>query len=160
MIYLGTFRSKKQATEALRNIAETHQLCQKLLGLESGKGACFASQLKRCNGACTGKESKHIHHLKLQQALTSHRLKSWPYASKIGIREHNEATGKTDIHVFDQWCHLGSVSDIAELEELRQSKTVFAFDHDTYKLLLKRLIKGHDEIIILKIPRQGEPTFN
>lgn len=156
----GKFRSKKQATEALRNIAETHQLCQKLLGLESGKGACFASQLKRCNGACTGKESKHIHHLKLQQALTSHRLKSWPYASKIGIREHNEATGKTDIHVFDQWCHLGSVSDIAELEEMRQSNTVFAFDHDTYKLLLKRLIKGHDEIILLKNTRQGEPTFD
>jgi len=39
----GTFRSKRKAIEALRNIAEVHQnYVQKRLGLESGKGRCFA----------------------------------------------------------------------------------------------------------------------
>jgi DNA polymerase III subunit epsilon len=143
----GTFRSKKQATEALRNIATEHQLCQKLLGLESGKGACFASQLKRCNGACSGKEDKVIHHLKLQQALTRHRLKAWPYQNKIGIREHNSVTGQTDIHLFDQWCHLGTVNNEADLEEMMQTKTVFAFDLDSYKLILKTLKNTKHELI-------------
>jgi DNA polymerase-3 subunit epsilon len=146
----GTFRSKKQAVEALRNIAIEHQLCQKLLGLESGKGACFASQIKRCNGACCGKEDKVIHHLKLQQALVKHRLKAWPYQTKIGVREHNPVTNQTDIHLFDQWCHLGTVNNEADLAELIQAKTVFAFDLDSYKLLTKTLKKPNIELI--KIP--------
>lgn len=143
----GTFKSKKQATEALRSIATEHQLCQKLLGLESGKGTCFASQIKRCNGACCGKEDKIIHHLKLQQALVKHRLKAWPYKTKIGVREHNQFTNLTDIHVFDQWCHLGTVNNEADLDELMQTKTVFAFDLDSYKLLLKMLSKPNIELI-------------
>jgi DNA polymerase-3 subunit epsilon len=138
----GTFKTKTQAVEVLRNIADAHQLCPRLLGLEKGKGACFASQLKKCKGACAGKEPKVMHHLRLQQALTAHRLKSWPYESKIGIREHNEESGKTDIHVFDQWCHIATVSNEADLAEAMNSKTVFAFDHDTYKLVLKALNKG------------------
>ena len=146
----GTFRSKKQAVEALRNIAIEHQLCQKLLGLESGKGACFASQIKRCNGACCGKEDKVIHHLKLQQALVKHRLKAWPFQTKIGVREHNPVTNQTDIHLFDQWCHLGTVNNEADLAELIQAKTVFAFDLDSYKLLTKTLKKPNIELI--KIP--------
>jgi DNA polymerase III subunit epsilon len=146
----GTFKSKKQATEALRNIAIEHQLCQKLLGLESGKGACFASQIKRCNGACCGKEDKVIHHLKLQQALIKHRLKAWPYKSKVGVREHNPYTNQTDIHLFDQWCHLGTVNNEADLEELMQIKSIFAFDLDSYKLLLKTLKNPSIDFINLK----------
>ncbi len=143
----GTFKSKKQATEALRNIAIEHQLCQQLLGLESGKGACFASQLKRCNGACCGKEDKVIHHLKLQQALAKHRLQVWPYQNKIAIREHNAVTGQTDIHLFDQWCHLGTINNEADLAEMMETKTVFAFDLDSYKLILKTLKSSKHTLI-------------
>lgn len=143
----GTFKSKKQAIEALRSIAIDHQLCQKLLGLESGKGACFASQIKRCNGACCGKEDKVMHHLKLKQALIKHRLKAWPYQGKIGVREHNRFTNQTDIHVFDQWCHLGTVNNEADLADLMETNTVFAFDLDSYKFLFKMLKKTNIELI-------------
>lgn len=135
----GTFRSKKQATEALRQIATEHQLCLKALGLESGKGVCFAYQLKRCRGVCNGHEDTSVHHLRLMQALSKHRLKSWPYANKISIKEHCNYTNKTEIHVFDQWCHLGSVDNEADYEALMQTKTIFAFDLDTYKIILKTL---------------------
>lgn len=145
----GTFKTKKQAVDALRKIAENNQLCPRLLGLESGKGACFSHQLKRCKGVCAGKEPKFMHHLRLQQALAAHRLKSWPYASKIGIREHNAESGKTEIHVFEQWCHLGTVDNEHDMENLLNSKTVFAFDHDTYKLLLKALRSKETNIIVL-----------
>lgn len=147
----GTFKSKRQATDALRNIATEHQICQQLLGLESGEGACFASQLKRCNGACCGKEDKNIHHLKLQQALAKHRLQAWPYQNKIAIREQNAVTGQTDIHLFDQWCHLGTVNNEADLAELMQTKTVFAFDLDSYKLILKTLNKTKH--VLIQIPQ-------
>ena len=53
----GTFRLKRQAIEILRKITEEHRLCPRAIGLESGKGPCFAYQLKRFNGVCAGKES-------------------------------------------------------------------------------------------------------
>lgn len=145
----GTFRSKKQAHAALSHIAEEQALCLKALGLESGKGACFRSQIKRCKGVCCGKESSHLHYLRLQQALLSLKIKSWGYAGRIGIKEHNPETGATDLHVFDQWCHIATVSNEGELHEALQSKFAYRFDLDTYKLLLKALGKKSTLVVQL-----------
>ena len=52
-----------------------------LLGLEparAGGSPCFAHQLKRCRGACCGKESIAAHNLRLAQALQALR----PYARR------------------------------------------------------------------------------
>ena len=145
----GTFRSKKQATEVLRNIAEEHALCLKALGLESGKGACFRSQIKRCKGVCCGNESPELHYLRLKQGLISLRLKSWQFQGKIGIKEHDPETSKTELHVFDQWCHIATVDNESLLAEAVQSKCAFSFDLDTYKLLLKELSKRNIAVIPL-----------
>jgi len=145
----GTFRSKRQAVEVLRQIAETHALCPKLLGLEAGKGGCFAYQLRRCKGVCAGREAPELHYLRLQQALAAHRLKTWPYPGKIGIREHNPLTGRTQLHVFEHWCGLGSVEDDSGLDTLMNAKSEKYFDLDTYKLLLKALGQMQSEIIQL-----------
>lgn len=146
---IGPFKTKKQAIEVLRKIADVHALCPKLLGLESGKGKCFAAQLKRCRGACAGDESKAMHYLRLQQALAAHRLKVWPFPSKIGIREFDEQTGNSALHVFDQWCHVATVNTESELEAIRNQRTIFAFDHDTYKLLSKAINSGKYALIKL-----------
>jgi DNA polymerase III subunit epsilon len=82
--------------------------------------------------------------------LIKHRLKAWPYKSKVGVREHNPYTNQTDIHLFDQWCHLGTVNNEADLEELMQIKSIFAFDLDSYKLLLKTLKNPSIDFINLK----------
>jgi DNA polymerase-3 subunit epsilon len=58
----------------------------------------------------------------------------------VAIREHNDKTDRTDVHVFDQWCHLATVHDEAELHQLpRTNPTPLAFDLDTYRLLVRRL---------------------
>lgn len=145
----GVYRSKKQATEALRSIASAHQLCPKVLGLEAGSGKCFAAQLKKCKGACCELEPLAIHHLRLQQALSAHRIQSWPYECKIAVREYDESTGKTEMHIFDQWCHISTVCDESALEEAINAKSIFAFNHDTYKLLLKALRSNQYEIVRL-----------
>jgi DNA polymerase-3 subunit epsilon len=135
----GAYRSKRQATEALRAAAELHQLCPQALGLESGKGACFAHQIGRCKGLCAGKEQPALHLARLQMALSQQRLKTWPYPGPIGIREHHAATQRSEVHVFDQWCHVATVRDLDELEEVSRSNPALAFDLDTYRLLLRRI---------------------
>ena len=137
----GVYRSKAQATLDLRELATQHQLCPQALGLESGTGRCFAQQLGHCKGVCCQKEKPELHHLRVQLALTAQQLRVWPYPGKIGLREHSASSERSDLHIFDQWCHLGTVQDDAELEQALSAKSALAFDLDTYRLLLKYIAK-------------------
>ena len=136
----GLYRSKRQALEALRELATEHALCPQALGLEPGQGHCFAHQIGRCKGVCCGQERPELHHLRLSMALAQHKLHGWPHPGNIGLREHNTQTGRTDIHLFDQWCHLATVHDEAELAEALTGRSALAFDLDTYRLLLKHVL--------------------
>ena len=138
----GFFRSRKAANEMLRGLAKEHALCPRMIGIESGKGTCFAHQLKCCDGVCAGKENPELHYLRLKQALIPHRLKTWPYPGRIGIREHDEESDRTQLHVFDNWCHVATVEDERVLEDVLEARSSLSFDLDTYKLLLKHLKKN------------------
>jgi DNA polymerase III subunit epsilon len=136
----GTFKTRQQATEALRKIAERSQLCFKLLGLEGGAdGPCVAFELKRCKGACCGLESASMHSLRLQQALVAHKLSLWPYPGKIGIEEYNLENDLRQIHVFEHWVYVGVADNEDDLQALRAQTTTLSFELETYKLLLKVL---------------------
>jgi DNA polymerase-3 subunit epsilon len=135
----GVYRSRRQATDALRLLAQTHGLCPQALGLESGKGACFAHQIGQCKGVCVGRETPALHHVRLLMALAAHKLLPWPHTGPVAIREHDARSGRTDIHVFDHWCHLTTVHDHADLEHALQTRQPLAFDLDIYRILGKRL---------------------
>jgi DNA polymerase III subunit epsilon len=137
----GAYRSKAQATLALRELAAEHKLCPQALGLETGKGRCFAHQIGRCKGVCCQLEKPELHHLRVQLALAAQKLQVWPYPGKIGLREHSASSERSDLHIFDQWCHLGTVQDDAELELAMNAHSALAFDLDTYRLLLKYIAK-------------------
>ncbi len=140
----GPYRSKNQALSHLRELADTHGLCLQALGLESGKGRCFGHQTGHCKGVCCGEETPERHHLRLQMALAEHKLHVWPYTGKVGLREHNPRTQRTDIHLFEQWCHLATVHSDEELTDALQTRQsqALAFDLDTYRLAVKHLLPG------------------
>lgn len=147
----GVYRSKSQAMRGLRELADTHGLCHQALGLEIGKGRCFAHQIGRCKGVCCGGEKPELHHLRLKLALKQQQLRVWPHAGKIGLREYNARTGRSEMHVFDQWCHLATVQNEAELDDILSANTSLAFDLDTYRLLLKHLAAPHKAGLELKM---------
>ncbi|NCP53925.1 MAG: DNA polymerase III subunit epsilon, partial [Rhodoferax sp.] len=137
----GPYRSKNQAISHLRELADTHGLCLQALGLESGKGRCFAHQIGHCKGVCCGEEAPERHHLRLQMALVADKLRVWPFDGPVGLREQNQQTGRSEVHVFDQWCHLATVQSDSELADALQTRAdVLAFDLDSYRLALKYLL--------------------
>lgn len=138
----GVYRSRRQALMALRALADEHALCPMVLGMESSSDRCFAHQLGRCRGVCCAEESAAGHRLRVLQALAAQRLQAWPFAGRVGLREHDAASGRSALHVFDQWCHLATVSDEAELAEALADRQPLAFDLDTYRLLCKQLSKS------------------
>jgi DNA polymerase III subunit epsilon len=148
MAYLfGTFRSKKQAMDAIRNIAKEKNLCLKILGFEAGKGACFGYQIERCKGVCIGDEAPAFHYLRVQQALISLKLQSWRFKGRIAIKEHDAETQKTELHVFDQWRHLDTLKSEEEMLAFSPPRQLLAFDVDTYHLLAKYLAKAHVQVM-------------
>ena len=92
-------------------------------------------------------------------ALVADKLRVWPFAGRVGLREHNPASGHTDIHVFDQWCHLATVHSDEELADvLQQRQDALAFDLDTYKLAVKHLLPpGKAGVTVLEFGRTA-PT--
>lgn len=128
---VGLFRSRKMAEETLRRVCDEQQLCHRLTGLEKSRsGACFAHQLRRCTGACVGKEDPVDYNARLEAALDQWRFKVWPHSGPVIIEEGG------DYHLVDQWCHLGSATKVEALPSPRQARKM---EYDTYKILLKFL---------------------
>jgi DNA polymerase-3 subunit epsilon len=141
----GLFSSQREATAALRKIAEAHQLCPLILGLEkSGKPGrpCFAQQLGKCRGACAGKEAIGLHSARLMAALARLRLQAWPYPGPVGLVERDDFLDMEEIHVVHGWRYLGSARDEAGVRELLEQAGRVPFDMDIYKLLKAHMGKG------------------
>ncbi len=147
----GLFRTRREAKKVLGELAAEQGLCLKVLGLEKGRGACFGYQIKTCRGACVGQEPLALHRPRLQVALAGLKLRTWPFSGAIGIREIS-ATGRTAIHVFDRWCHLGSAADDQQLAGIIDgSSDPIPFDLDSYKILSRYLEEKGDQLDLLPL---------
>ncbi len=131
---MGVFRSVKTAKQFLIEAAKQYDLCEKLLGLEKGKGACFGYRLGRCKGGCVGKEAAIKYNLRFLMAFSNSKLKSWPFSGPVLIEERDPFDEKAEGFLVDKWCFLGSVRDDADQIPLNGS-----FDYDTYKILERYL---------------------
>ena len=137
---LGVFRTTTQAKAKLRALAKEHRLCHKLLGLEPGDGACFAHQLKACNGACVGKEPAEAYNERFDAAFTERRLKTWPYSGTVMIDE-KESEGSGTVIFVDNWALLGAFRyDADEFSPLTEGGMPDGFDYDTYKILVRYML--------------------
>jgi DNA polymerase-3 subunit epsilon len=145
----GLFKTKKKAKDTLRDLAKKHQLCEKKMGIETGQGACFAYQLNHCKGACIGEEPFIQHALRMLEALQPLKNKTWPFKGRVGVKEVSFNSRWTDIHIFENWCYLGTAHDEEQLKQLNLFENEeIMFDLDTYKILL-RYFKEHPKAEII-----------
>ncbi|MGJ8581331.1 MAG: exonuclease domain-containing protein [Psychromonas sp.] len=138
----GLFKGRKGASDSLKKLKDEHQLCAIQLGLEKGKGPCFAYQLKKCKGICCGKETPLSYQLRMQQALTPIKIKGWPYQGAIGIKEYNDKSDISCIHIISHWLYLGHVTNESELADF-DFETPTKLDIDFYKICISQLQKNH-----------------
>jgi DNA polymerase-3 subunit epsilon len=147
----GVFHSDKDARKALGDIARAQRLCLKVLGLEDGAGSCLAYQIGQCRGACVGKEPLMLHDLRVRLALSSLKLKQWPFPGRIALREHDPRSGEFqgapggDLHVIDHWTYLGTARSEDELAVLRARPAGAGFDVDVYRILV-RYFSSHPKL--------------
>ena len=78
-------------------------------------------------------------------AVNVQALHPWPYPGLIGLREHDADTGRTEIHLFQRWCHIATVNDeqaLADFAEQTSLPATHPLDMDVYRMLVKRFKGG------------------
>ncbi len=135
----GLFRSRRQARAKLEQLVSEHRLCPQLNGLEPVSGrACFAYQLKRCSGACCEQDAIFDYNTRIEQALSSYRLKVWPWSGPILVEEGRGE--QRCYHRIDQWRYQGCATDQDALEQLMEAPQAADFDIDIYHILVRFLL--------------------
>ncbi len=155
--YYGPFGSRAGARRALQQLATEHGLCLKTMKLEgrarraAADAPCFNYQIRRCQGACVGVESTDAHAARVREQLESRRVPAWPFSGAVALIERDGAGLRDDLHVFDRWCWLGTVSSLAAAHALAASSPRM-FDADVYRLVrtaLDRVAAGSLGVIEL-----------
>ncbi|XLZ72212.1 endonuclease [Massilia sp. SR12] len=133
----GLFGSRKAAIETLRDVVQARGLCTVATGLEKGMPGrpCFARQVARCQGACTGEESAADHAARVRLALEPLRVTPWPFTGAVAIVE--ESAGLRQRAIVDGWCYLGATEG-ARASGVAQRR----FDIDVYNILVRPLVSG------------------
>ena len=138
----GLYDSERKARNALRRVAHHQRLCYSLLGLaETEDQHCTACDLAREPGRC-GRRVERLKHLtRAVRALATLRIKAWPFAGPIGIREC------ADIHIVHDWRYLGTARNEADVNDVLQTRAP-DFDRDVFMLLAKKLPRLTERKII------------
>jgi excinuclease Cho len=142
----GLFGSKKAAIESLRDVVHARGLCSVASGLEQGTPGrpCFARQVARCKGACTGEESAGEHAARVRLALEPLRVARWPFPGAVAIVE--ESGGLRQRAIVDRWCYLGLAEANGRTRGRGAVRAAAAapvrFDIDVYNILVRPLQSG------------------
>lgn len=145
---LAVYTHRGKARQSMDLMIKTYDLCPKLMGLEKATGACFLHQLRKCRGACAGKETPEIYNRRLQIAFEKQRIKAWPFGGPVLLEEKN--TNRSHGLLVDQWCVLGEVTQEEYCDPVLETRDKH-FDLDTYKILHTFLTTKLNKLSIKKI---------
>ena len=148
----GLFRSRTRIQEFLRALAREQGLCLRVLGVERGTGACFQSQIGRCRGACSGRETPSEHNGRLLAALERRRIAAWPFPGPVLIDERrserlHDRQPARQYHLLLHWVYLGSFARRDHARRAARRNHALCFDRDGYRIAL-RALRGRDYPLI------------
>ena len=135
---IGVFKSTKQAKEFLWEATKRNRLCPGRMGLEKGRGPCSYRQLMICEGACEGTETAEKYNLRFAVAMAGRGVRAWPFSGPVVIEERRTFGRGGEAFIIDKWCLLASY-EFDDEGSRRTFKSGYAFDYDTYKILLHHL---------------------
>ncbi len=141
--HFGLFLRRDAAMNYLRSLVKNHHICSKRLGLEKSSKACFQFQIKRCPGACVGKQSAQEYNQKLRALLSQEQLSPWPFGGPIALIEASYDLGYQAKHIIDNWSYKGFyVSAInnpswGAIKNITDGHGSLSFNRDDYHIITK-----------------------
>jgi DNA polymerase-3 subunit epsilon len=152
------FTSQSEARSFLHYIVKKGNLCQKLVGLQTGKGACFEQQLGMCNGACTKTESPAKYNARVKKTIESYSLAGDSYLIKD--------IGRSDDEYSVTWVQNGAYqgygyfsNDIYDTELIKEGIKRAMDNRDVIGIIKSFLNKNALEVIPIKNTEQHGMLF-
>ena len=144
--HYGLFQSNSEAIKALRGLAKAHLLSIEMASLE------LPAQITQ-----KPKPTPDLFNTQLQAALAGLKLKTWPWPGPVAIGEKERFTGIEQVHLFEHWCYLGTLSAAGEAEIepeqwqqlYLQNRASFCFDKSIYQLLKKQLLAEESSLQVI-----------
>lgn len=149
-LYLAA--NAQTAREMLRRKVEQHTLCMKLCNLYESKGACFAYQIKQCQGACIQEEAPETYNERFLEALDS--FNQFARKSFMIITQGRETTEKTLVCVengrYLGWGYIDQEAVIQNLEDAKQYIKRYKDNRDIQKIIWAWVKKYPQDVRVFK----------
>ncbi|MEX0966716.1 MAG: exonuclease domain-containing protein [Bacteroidia bacterium] len=144
------FTTTVQARNHLKRLVKQFQLCEKLAGLESGKGNCFGYSLHKCLGACAGKEPPVSYNLRVESAIGNFRFSKPDFMIIVPGREVNEyAAVQVQNHSYQGFGYFsvnGASKSPAEILNCIQAKK----DNPDVRKILRQFLKKEKKFDLIE----------
>lgn len=149
MTLLGEYAKLSSAKGALNRIVENFGLCHHYCHVDHSGKPCFQYHIKKCQGACAGKETPEEYNLRVQKAVDYLRI-DFPEDFLL-IDQGRSKDEKAVILVEDgQYKGFGYISvenNINDLETVRDAIKSYAHNPDVTRIIRQFLYKGELKII-------------
>ena len=141
---LMVFKNFDEAWGFLRTRVERHELCPKLSGMQKVAGLCFDYQIKKCKGACQGKESVDMYNSRAAAATEEMQSLSQSFFIFGRGREPEESSVVwVDDGKYQGFGYLDHTINDANLEVLKSCVKSYDDNQDIQRIIRGYLSKPH-----------------
>ena len=132
---LSAYTSDRSQKESLAALCDENTLCPTLMKLTPTTYPCFSYQVEKCLGACIGLEKPLSYNQRFMASFADTKVSEWPFSGAVMFTENSDDI--IEHHIFDAWCHLGTIRVDKATESKETTRYPKAFDWDIYKIIKK-----------------------
>ena len=150
MTVLGEYAKLGSAKGALDRIVENYELCHHFCHIQASK-PCFQYHIKKCKGACAGKETPEEYNDRVRQAVDYLRI-DFPEDFMIvdqGRSKDEKAVVLIEEGQYKGFGYFSTEDNIGDVETVRDTIKNYAHNQDVTRIIRQFLYKGDMKVIPL-----------
>ncbi len=154
MTLLGEYAKLGSAKGALNRIVENYELCHHYCHIQASK-PCFQYHIKKCKGACAGKESAEDYNERVRQAIEYLRI-DFPEDFLMidqGRSRDEKAVILVEEGQYKGFGYLSIEDNIRDVDTVRDAIKPYAHNQDVTRIIRQFLFKGEMKVIPILSPR-------
>ena len=151
MTILGEYAKLGSAKGALDRIVENYGLCHYFCNIGHTGKPCFQFHIKKCKGACAGKESPEEYNERVREAVDYLRI-DFPEDFMMidqGRSKDEKAVILVEEGQYKGFGYLSVEDNIGDVETVRDAIKSYAHNQDVTRIIRQFLYKGEMQVIRL-----------
>lgn len=154
MTLLGEYSKLGSAKGALGRIVENFELCHHLCHMDHTGKPCFQYHIKKCRGACAGKETAEEYNERVLEAVAYLRI-DFPEDFMMidqGRSKEEKAVILVEGGQYKGFGYLSVDDNIGDVDTVREAIKSYAHNRDVTRIIRQFLYKGEMKVIKLSPP--------